>query len=105
VRPADIPLGRNTDYAAFLAAGIPIGGLTTGSSQLKTEVQARLWGGQPGKAFDPNYHTARDTIDNVDRDALEIMASTVAFAVGSYGQAIDGVNGVPARDQRNRRTP
>ena len=105
VRPADIPLGRNTDYAAFLAAGIPIGGLTTGSSQLKTEVQARLWGGQPGKAFDPNYHTARDTIDNVDRDALEIMASTVAFAVGSYAQAIDGVNGVPARDQRNRRTP
>ena len=38
-----------------------------GLRQLKTEVQARLWGGRPGKAFDPNYHTARDTIDNVDR--------------------------------------
>ena len=105
VRPADIPLGRNTDYAPFLAAGIPVGGLTTGSSQRKTEVQARLWGGQAGQPFDPNYHTARDTIDNVNRDALGIMASTVAFAVGSYAQAIDGVNGVPARDQRNRRTP
>ncbi|WP_178361283.1 M28 family peptidase [Mycolicibacterium hippocampi] len=105
VRPADVPLGRNTDYAPFLAAGIPVGGLTTGSSQRKTEVQERLWGGQVGEPFDPNYHTARDTIDNVDRDALEIMAATVAFAVGSYAQTIDGVNGVPPRDQRNRRTP
>ncbi len=81
VRPADVPLGRNTDYAPFLAAGVPIGGLTTGSSQRKTEVQARLWGGKAGEAFDPNYHTARDTIDNVNRDALGIMASTVAFAI------------------------
>lgn len=102
VRPADLPLGRNTDYAPFLAAGIPIGGLTTGWSQRKTEVQARLWGGRAGAPFDPNYHTARDTIDNVDRDALAIMASTLAFAVGSYADSIDGVNGVPPRDQRNR---
>ena len=105
VRPADMPLARNTDYAAFLAAGIPVGGITTGSSQRKTEVQARLWGGKAGEAFDPNYHTGRDTIDNINRDALAVMASTVAFAVGSYAQTIDGVNGVPARDQRHRRTP
>ncbi|MGZ8801390.1 MAG: M28 family peptidase [Mycobacterium sp.] len=105
VRPADVPLGRSTDYAPFLAAGIPVGGVTTGSSQHKTEVQARLWGGQAGAAFDPNYHTARDTIDNVNREALGIMAATVAYAVGTYAQAIDGVNGVPPRDQRNRRTP
>lgn len=105
VRPADLPLGPNTDYAPFLAAGIPIGGITTGSSQRKTEVQGRLWGGEAGEAFDPNYHTGRDTIDNVNRDALAIMASTVAFAVGSYAQQMDGVNGVPARDQRHRRTP
>jgi Zn-dependent M28 family amino/carboxypeptidase len=105
VRPADVPLQRSTDYGPFLAAGIPIGGLTTGSSQRKTEVQARLWGGKAGVAFDPNYHTRSDTIDNVDRHALEIMASSTAFAVGSYAQSIEGVNGVPARDQRTRRTP
>lgn len=102
VRPADLPLGRTTDYAPFLAAGVPIGGLSTGSSQRKTEVQARLWGGKAGVAFDPNYHTAGDTIDNVDRDALGIMAGTVAFAVGSYAESIDGVNGVPPRTERNR---
>ncbi|MGB2919921.1 MAG: M28 family peptidase [Mycobacterium sp.] len=102
VRSADMPLGRNTDYAPFLAAGVPIGGITTGSSQRKTEVQERIWGGQTGVAFDPNYHTPRDTIDNIDRVALGITASTVAFAVGSYAQTIDGVNGVPPRDRRHR---
>lgn len=105
VRPADIPLTRTTDYGPFLAAGIPVGGLTTGSSQRKTEVQARLWGGQAGVAFDPNYHTPRDDIDNIDRAALEIMASSAAFAVGTYAQSIDGVNGVPVRDHRDRRVP
>ncbi|PRC50368.1 peptidase M28, partial [Mycobacterium sp. ITM-2017-0098] len=61
VRPADIPLQRNTDYGPFLTAGIPVGGLTTGSSQRKTDVQARLWGGKADTAFDPNYHTRGDT--------------------------------------------
>ena len=105
VRPADIPLQRQADYGPFLAAGVPIGGVTTGSSQRKTEVQARLWGGKAGAAFDPNYHTRGDTIDNVDRNALQVMASATAFAVGSYAQSVEGVNGVPARDQRNRRLP
>lgn len=105
VRPADVPLGRNTDYAPFLAAGIPIGGLTTGSSQRKTDVQARLWGGKAGVAFDPNYHTRSDNIDNIDRDALAVMASTAAYAVGTYAEGIDGINGVPAREQRNRHKP
>lgn len=105
VRTADIPLQRTTDYAPFLAVGIPIGGLTTGSSQRKTDVQARLWGGKAGEPFDPNYHTRRDNIDNVDRDALGIMASSAAFAIGTYAQSIDGVNGVPARDQRDRKIP
>lgn len=104
-RPADIPLQRNTDYGPFLTAGIPVGGLTTGSSQRKTDVQARLWGGKAGAPFDPNYHTRGDTIDNVDRAALEIMSSSTAFAVGTYAQSIEGVNGVPAHEARNRRTP
>ena len=97
VRPADMPLGHASDYSAFLTAGIPIGGITTGSNQRKTEVQARLWGGRAGQQFDPNYHTVRDTIDNVDRRALSITGPAVAFAVGTYATSTDGVNGVPAR--------
>ncbi len=105
VRPADMPLSRTTDYGPFLAAGIPVGGLTAGSSQRKTEVQARLWGGHAGVAFDPNYHTRRDTVDNIDRQALSVMGQAAAFAVVTYAQSIEGVNGVPARDQRHRSTP
>jgi Zn-dependent M28 family amino/carboxypeptidase len=102
IRPADMPLGQGTDYSAFLVAGIPIGGATTGATQRKSEVQARLWGGRAGVAFDPNYHTPRDTIDNVNRDALRIMGSAAAFAVGTYAQSVQGVNGVPAPAQRHR---
>jgi Zn-dependent M28 family amino/carboxypeptidase len=105
VRPADMPLAKATDYGAFLVAGIPIGGLTTGSSQRKTEVQARLWGGQAGVAFDPNYHTPGDTIGNIDRHALSVVGPAVAYAVGTYAQSVEGVNGVPPRDQRHRNTP
>jgi hypothetical protein len=105
IRPADMPLAKTTDYSPFLAAGIPIGGATTGASQRKTEVQARLWGGRAGVAFDPNYHTPGDTIDNVDRRALSVMGPAVAYAVGTYAQSVEGVNGVPTRDQRHRNTP
>jgi hypothetical protein len=65
-------------------------------------VQARLWGGKPGAAFDPNYHGARDTIDNINREALAVTGSGVAFGVGTYAQSIAGVNGVPPHDKRNR---
>nr|WP_246584796.1 M28 family peptidase [[Mycobacterium] fortunisiensis] len=101
-RPADMPIGATTDYHPFLQAGVPVGGATTGSSQRKTEVQARLWGGRPGVAFDPNNHTARDTIDNVDARALGIMGPAIAFAVGTYARSIEGPNGVPARSKRHR---
>ncbi|MCW2550916.1 MAG: putative aminopeptidase [Mycobacterium sp.] len=97
VRPADMPLGLASDYSAFLRAGIPIGGITTGSSGRKTATQARLWGGRAGVPFDPNYQTPADTIANVDRATLAITGPAVAFAVGTYAQSTEGPNGVPAR--------
>jgi hypothetical protein len=105
VRPADMPLGRAADYSPFLTAGVPIGGATTGAAQKKTELQARLWGGRPGVGFDPAYQSPADTLDNVSRDALAVMGPAVAFAVGTYAQSIEGVNGVPRHDQRSRHTP
>lgn len=101
-RPADMPLGIRTDYHPFMIAGIPIGGMSTGASQPKTTVQARLWGGQVGVGFDPNFQSPRDTIDNINREALAVMGSGVAFAVGSYAESITGVNGVPPHDKRHR---
>jgi Zn-dependent M28 family amino/carboxypeptidase len=101
-RPADMPLNTRTDYHPFMVAGVPIGGMTAGASQTKTTVQARLWGGQAGIPFDPNYQSVRDTVDNINREALAVMGSGVAYAVGSYAESIGGVNGVPAHDKRHR---
>lgn len=103
IRPADIPLDTAGDYSPFVAAGVPVGGVTTGSTQQKSPVQARLWGGRPGVAFDPNHGTARDGIENVDHRALSITGPAMAFAIGTYAQSIEGVNGVPPRDRRHRR--
>ncbi|WP_068188859.1 M28 family peptidase [Mycobacterium sp. UM_CSW] len=101
-RPADMPLATMADYHPFLVAGVPVGGLTAGASQLKTTVQARLWGGQAGVPFDPNFQSPRDTVEAVNRDALAVMGSGAAFAVGTYAESIGGVNGVPPHDKRHR---
>jgi hypothetical protein len=101
-RPADQPLGKAVDYSPFLTAGVPIGGVTTGTMGKKTDLQARLWGGTPGVAFDPTYRTVQDTVDNLNRDALAVTGPAVAFAIGTYAQSIDGANGVPSHDQRHR---
>ncbi|SPM38923.1 peptidase M28 [Mycobacterium numidiamassiliense] len=101
-RPAVMPLNPRADYHPFMVAGIPVGGMTAGGAQPKTTVQARLWGGQPGVWFDPNFQTPRDTVDNVNRDALAVMGFGVASAVGSYADSIGGANGVLPHDKRHR---
>lgn len=103
VRPADMPLDMAGDYGPFLAAGVPVGGLTTGAKQQKTPVQARLWGGRAGAPFDPNAGGPRDGMDNVDHRALSITGPAMAFTIGTYARSIEGVNGLPPRDSRNRR--
>jgi Peptidase family M28/PA domain len=101
-RPADMPLSTRTDYHPFMVAGVPIGGMTGGASQTKTTVQARLWGGQAGVWFDPNYQSARDTVGGINREALAVMGAGVAHAIGWYAESIGGVNGVPPHDKRHR---
>jgi Zn-dependent M28 family amino/carboxypeptidase len=105
VRPADMPLSRTPDYGPFMSAGVPIGGLTAGSSQRKSPLQARLWGGQAGVAFDPNYLSPQDNVDHINRDALSVLGQALAFAVTTYAQSTGGVNGVPGHDQRHRGAP
>jgi len=101
-RAADMPLDTRADYHPFMIAGVPIGGMTTGAAQQKTNVQARLWGGKAGVPYDPNFQSPRDTVDNINRDALAVMGSGVGFAVGSYAESTGGVNGVPPHNRRHR---
>ena len=71
--------GRS-DYDGFTQAGIPAGGLFAGAEEKKTAEQAKLWGGEANEPFDPNYHKATDTLDHLDRTALEIQGGGVAYA-------------------------
>jgi len=69
--------GRS-DYAAFIANGIPAGGLFTGAEVIKTMEQRKIFGGLANTAFDPCYHQACDTIDNINTQVLDEMAQCVA---------------------------
>lgn len=93
--------GRS-DYDGFTMAGVPAGGLFSGAEGDKSPEQAGLWGGTANAPFDPNYHKDTDTLDRVDRVALDINGGGVAYSVGFYAQDLGGRNGIPAREDRTR---
>ncbi|MBW0118408.1 M20/M25/M40 family metallo-hydrolase [Pseudonocardia abyssalis] len=72
--------GRS-DYGPFIEAGIPAGGLFTGAEGVTTPEQAAAYGGEAGTAYDPCYHAACDTYDNVDVEVLDQNADAVAHTV------------------------
>ncbi|MGC0365610.1 Zn-dependent M28 family amino/carboxypeptidase [Rhodococcus sp. 27YEA15] len=91
--------GRS-DYGPFIGSGIPAGGVFSGADERKTRAQAQKWGGDADRMMDPNYHTARDILANVDREALAVNAIAVAYAVAVYANSVEGVNGVPVGTAR-----
>ena len=84
--------GRS-DYDAFVAAGIPAGGLFTGAEDIMTAEQAAKWDGTAGVAFDPCYHAACDTYDNVDLVALDEMTDAMAHAILTFAMTTSAVQG------------
>ena len=74
-------IGGRSDHAAFADAGIPTAGLFSGAEGTMTEEQAQKWGGTAGEAYDPCYHQACDTLDNLDVEALDRLTDAVAHAV------------------------
>jgi Zn-dependent M28 family amino/carboxypeptidase len=98
----DTSFGGRSDYDAFTRAGIPSGGLFSGAEENKSAEQQRLWGGEADAPFDPNYHKPSDTLQHIDRTALAINGSGVAYTVALYSQDMGGRNGVPVRADRTR---
>jgi Zn-dependent M28 family amino/carboxypeptidase len=84
--------GRS-DYGPFIAVGIPAGGLFTGAEGVKTAEEAAIWGGTEGDQYDPCYHLACDTIDNISLHALDVNSDAVAASVLSFGMNTEIVNG------------
>ena len=77
-------LQRTLRLPGFILNGIPAGGLFTGAEAPKTEEQVAKWGGTAGEAYDPCYHQACDTIDNLSRKALHINSDAIAFVTYLY---------------------
>ncbi|MEU9704968.1 M28 family metallopeptidase [Streptomyces sp. NPDC047981] len=71
--------GRS-DHASFKNVGIPVGGLFTGASRVKTSAQVQKWGGT-ATAFDRCYHSSCDTTSNINDTALDRNSDAVAHAI------------------------
>jgi Zn-dependent M28 family amino/carboxypeptidase len=84
------PFDGRSDYGPFIAVGIPAGGLFTGAEGIKTPEQAAVYGGTAGIAYDPCYHQACDTINNVNTKALFEMGDAVAHATMTLARTRTG---------------
>ena len=84
--------GRS-DYGPFIAVGIPSGGLFTGAEGIKTPDEAALWGGTAGDQYDPCYHLACDTFDNINLAALDVNSDAVAASVLTFAMNTEDING------------
>jgi Zn-dependent M28 family amino/carboxypeptidase len=84
--------GRS-DYGAFIANGIPAGGLFTGAEGIKSAAEAAIWGGTAGQPYDPCYHLRCDTYDNNNNVALDVNSDAVAYAVLQFAMNTESVSG------------
>jgi Iap family predicted aminopeptidase len=80
-RAEETDIGGASDHAAFARAGVPVGGLYTGSAERKTAAQRRRHGGTAGRALDPCYHRACDDLGNVDQAVLRTMTAALVAAL------------------------
>lgn len=84
-------------YAPFMTAGIPVGGIFSGATDVKTAEDASIWGGTAGIAYDPCYHEACDTYANVSNAALDVNSDAVAWATHTFAMSTERVNGIKGR--------
>ncbi|EPQ30603.1 uncharacterized protein PFL1_02127 [Pseudozyma flocculosa PF-1] len=96
--------GRS-DYGPFLDAGIAAGGLDTGAEGLKTDEEAKLFGGEAGVAYDVNYHQAGDDINNLAMDAFEINSKAISHAVATYALSFDSLGPKTKRVEKRAQGP
>jgi Zn-dependent M28 family amino/carboxypeptidase len=91
-----------SDDSSFSQKGISTVGLYTGAGGSKSESQAGLFGGTAGQPFDPCYHQACDTIDNIDRDVLEQNTRALVRALNAVTIVARGLG---SSDQKTGNLP
>jgi Zn-dependent M28 family amino/carboxypeptidase len=92
-RTQDLPFEERTggrfgsDDASFSQKGIPTVGLYTGASGRKSEGEAKAFGGEAGRPYDPCYHRACDAIENINREVLEQNTRALVRALRAAANA------------------
>ena len=76
-------LGGGSDHAPFERAGVPVLGLFSGASGLKSAEQSREWGGRAGRPYDRCYHRRCDRAERIDRRTLDDLSRTAAAVVAT----------------------
>ncbi|MEV0594611.1 M28 family peptidase [Nonomuraea cavernae] len=72
-----------SDHEAFMAGGIPVGGLDGGDGLgVKTADEARVFGGRAGALYDPCYHQPCDRTNGLDTRALHENSRAIAWVLG-----------------------
>lgn len=84
------PFDGRSDYAGFLDANIPSGGIATGAEGVKTDKEQEQFGGEAGKWYDPCYHQLCDDLSNLDYDAWIVNTRLIAHSVAVYAKSFDG---------------
>lgn len=86
-------VGAASDHYPLQQAGIPIGGLYSGSNEIKSAGQAATFGGTADAPLDACYHLACDTVANIDRELLGELARAAAWV---FGRMASGEVALPA---------
>ncbi|MEY2535542.1 MAG: hypothetical protein QOF29_3452 [bacterium] len=81
--PGRTSIGGASDHAPFQRAGVQVAGVFTGASERVTAEDARRFGARAGRAADPCYHRACDTLANANRAVLTRVTGAVDAALRS----------------------
>ncbi|KAF8756248.1 aminopeptidase [Rhizoctonia solani] len=76
--------------------GIPVGGLSTGTTGFKSEVQVAKFGG--------NSTLYCDNIDNLSKDALLVNARSIAHVIATTAQSTNGIDAEKAAHSKKVET-
>ncbi|WP_340536816.1 M20/M25/M40 family metallo-hydrolase [Nocardioides sp. GXZ039] len=88
----DTAFSGRSDYQAFIENGVAAGGLFSGGDGIKTEEEARLFGGTAGLDYDPNYHSPEDDISNINRRSVSIMSDAIAHLTITLGKSTASID-------------
>jgi Zn-dependent M28 family amino/carboxypeptidase len=93
----EVEVGGRSDHFAFAFFGVPIGGLFTGAEVIKTPEEAAIYGGTAGEQYDPCYHLACDTFDNISLEVLGQNSDAAAGVILTYGMNTESINGIKGK--------